>query len=460
MQLKTVSSLGLAFLLVVGVVGVASAQVEVAATQGIYIRVDAPKANDWAAIGDSIIVRVLCYDGRLDAGFRVAVVDSGVADGDIESDSDLADKVYYNITDDGTGSAPEVTKGDGEESGIDTFRVRIIIAANTVPAENMESVSKHALKIVVDPDGTPDPDPLNNLMRDKKIAPVIAGFGATRVGDGVLFGLDAERPIHGTVFKSIDLDLDRLNTVLVDTSANGLSGTDQKPYIRKIHIVTDKVFRAVMNLDTDAIFRAKAVRIEVGLVPADSIARYMLRTDADPVPGLGLEEEPANALAFKDDARLKIELRGDRLYSPNPSIDMKIEAGQFNDNERLELFAYLVDGAGNVGGSSSAPEAANWKTLHGTADKLLRDLTNLTRRSGRDGNDSRTDYRRRDRAQGDGPVSESGQSRGRIARSSDHGRNHADVCQWQLHVVAGRELGRADQTGVESAQNQTQRSAE
>ena len=79
MQLKTVSSIGLAFLLVVGVVGVASAQVEVAATQGILIRVDAPAANDWAAIGDTIKVRILCYDGRLDGnGFQVAVVDSSV----------------------------------------------------------------------------------------------------------------------------------------------------------------------------------------------------------------------------------------------------------------------------------------------------------------------------------------------------------------------------------------------
>ena len=39
MQLKTVSSIGLAFLLVVGVVGVASAQ-DVSPTPGILIRVD------------------------------------------------------------------------------------------------------------------------------------------------------------------------------------------------------------------------------------------------------------------------------------------------------------------------------------------------------------------------------------------------------------------------------------
>ena len=53
MQLKTVSSIGLAFLLVVGVVGVASAQ-EVADTRGIFIRVDEPAAGKWAAIGDTI----------------------------------------------------------------------------------------------------------------------------------------------------------------------------------------------------------------------------------------------------------------------------------------------------------------------------------------------------------------------------------------------------------------------
>ena len=33
-------------------------------------------------------------------------------------------------------------------------------------------------------------------MTNRKITPATAGFGATRVGDGVLFGVDAERPIH------------------------------------------------------------------------------------------------------------------------------------------------------------------------------------------------------------------------------------------------------------------------
>ena len=36
---------------------------------------------------------------------------------------------------------------------------------------------------------------------------------------------------------------------------------------------------------------------------------------------------------------------------------MKIEAGEFADNQRLELFAYLVDVAGNVGGTALAPDS-------------------------------------------------------------------------------------------------------
>ena len=93
MQLKTVSSIGLAFLLVVGVVGVASAQVEVAATQGILIRVDAPKANEWAAIGDTIQSPdpVLRRPARYLMVSGCAVVDSSVADAEVEAEDRSAE---------------------------------------------------------------------------------------------------------------------------------------------------------------------------------------------------------------------------------------------------------------------------------------------------------------------------------------------------------------------------------
>ena len=368
MQLKTVSSIGLAFLLVFGVVGVASAQ-EVAATQGILIRVDAPKANTWAAIGDTIRARVLCYDGILDGGFRLSVVDSSLADDAVGTDARAANnKIFYNIEDDGTGSADEITKGDGEESGVDTFKVKIGIVA----AATFESGSNHALKVVVDLDATSSGNELNNLMRNKKITSATAGFGATRVGDGVLFGVDGSRPAHGTgdaaIFESIALDLAKLNTVKHDTTGDG--GTIA-PLVTQIQIVTDNEFRAVLNLRTNQVIANKATKIEVGLVPADSIARYQLATDATPIAGLGLSLEGARAAAFKDDALLKLAVQGDRLFNAKPSVSQKIEAGTFGDNQRLELLAYVVDVAGNVGGTAAgdpSPTAANWRILHGTDD--------------------------------------------------------------------------------------------
>lgn len=368
MQLKTVSSIGLAFLLVFGVVGAASAQ-EVAATQGILIRVDAPKANTWAAIEDTIRVRILCYEGILDDGFRVSVVDSSLADDAVGTNARAANnKIFYNIEDDGTGSATEITMGDGEESGVDTFKVKIGIAA----AENWESGSNHALKVVVDLDGASSGNELNNLMRNKKITSATAGFGATRVGDGVLFGVDGSRPVHGTggdaIFESIALDLAKLNTVLVDTSAAGITGTGQEPYIEQIQIVTDKEFRAVLNLQTNQVIANKATKIEVGLVPTDSIARYTASGGPD---GAALDAELANARAFKDDALVKLVVAGDRLFNAKPSVSQKIEAGTFKDNQRLELLAYVVDVAGNVGGTTTTPAAANWRSLHGTEGEIL-----------------------------------------------------------------------------------------
>ena len=362
MLLRTVSGLSMALLLVFGMVGAAPAQVEVAATQGILIRVDAPEANTWAAIGDTIRVRVLCYDGRLDQGFQLAVIDSSVSETATGVDittvaSDFATKVYYSYNYNGTTDTDQIVKGDGATSGVDTFKVKIGVVANA----GLESATNHALKVVVDPDNE---EPLNNLMADKKIAPAFSGFGASRVGDGVLLGVDGARPIHEGVFESIALDLGKLTTVVNDTTG---SPTDAV-LVQEIQIITDKVFRAVLNLNTASILGARADRIEVGLVPTDSI--LALQESGRPFVG---NEEGARAAAFRDDARLKVTLRGDRLYSPNPSAETKIEAGQFADNQRLELFAYLVDEAGNVGGTVTAPEAADWKVLHGTDGVLAAD---------------------------------------------------------------------------------------
>ena len=378
MQLKTVSSIGLAFLLVVGVVGVASAQdVEVAATQGIFIRVKAPEANDWVEIGDTIKVEILCYYDILDEGFQVSVVDSSLADADVGTTARAENnKIFYNYAYAGV-DTDQIEKGDGgpkpegSGSGVDTFKVKIGVEA----LANWESASEHALKVVVDPGGTPNPDPLNNLMENRKIADAVSGLGSTRVGDGVLFGVDGSRPVHGVgddaIFRNIKLDLDKekLSAVVY----NDTTGAPNNPLlVQAIQIKLDDEIRATLALRTSRILQNRANRIEVGLVPVDSIAAN-LPDGVDLIGADQAQREAANAIAFKDDALLKFVLSGDRLLNPNPSVSMKPEEGRFGDNQRLELFAYVVDAAGNVGGSVASPQAADWRDIHGTDDVFAAD---------------------------------------------------------------------------------------
>ena len=327
MQLKTVSSIGLAFLLVFGVVGVASAQ-EVATTQGVVIRVDEPDANTWAAIDDEIKIRILTYDGRLDAGFRVSVMDSATADteetvgtnnvyfsydvsanGDIEGNEALTNGDERDLTVSGTGA----TGVKGLNAGIDTFRITITVPSGTITTANNRSV-----KVVVDPDATPDANngPVNNLLTDKKITPATSGFGATIVGDGVKFGIDNARPVAGTgdaaVFASIVLDTDDLD---VDTTL-----TD--PGL--IDVVRMKVGDEVsltLGLNTHNILGAGANQIQIGLVEPDS--------------------------AFTT-APIMFTLGGDKLYNPTAKVTDVVEEGDFADLQSVELRAVLSDFAGNL----------------------------------------------------------------------------------------------------------------
>ncbi len=220
MQLRTFSSLGLALLLVVVVVGVACAQ-EVADVRGIMIRVDKPAADAWVKIDDRIDIRILAYDGLLDGGFRLSVVDATLDDDDVgitAGGSAAADGfVYYNIYVPNPGNLPgEVEFGNGESSGVDTFRVSITAAAQGTA---FESKNSRAVKVVVDLDAATAGNELNNLMTNRKISPASAGFGASRVGDGVRFGIDANRPIHANAFKSFSVETESLS---FDTTRTGL----------------------------------------------------------------------------------------------------------------------------------------------------------------------------------------------------------------------------------------------
>ena len=332
MQLRTFSSLGLALLLVVVVVGVACAQ-EVADVRGIMIRVDKPAADAWVKIDDRIDIRILAYDGLLDGGFRLSVVDATLDDDDVgitAGGSAAADGfVYYNIYVPNPGNLPgEVEFGNGESSGVDTFRVSITVSPQGTP---FESKNSRAVKVVVDLDAATAGNELNNLMTNRKISPASAGFGASRVGDGVRFGIDANRPIHANAFKSFSVETESLS---FDTTRTGL--------IQRVRFRRGDKITVRLGLNTASLLNAGAYGIRVGIVETDS--------------------------AFST-APVSFAFSGDRLYSANLRDSKKVEEGDFADNRRVRVEAWLVDAAGNLGGASiGAPTASVVSAPQGLPD--------------------------------------------------------------------------------------------
>ncbi len=315
MRLWTSAGTGLSIFLIVGVVGVAGA-VDVADPPGIMIRVDRPAANAWAGIGDGIEIRILSFEGALDEGFRVSVVDATVRDRDVgvTAGGSAAARgfVYYNIYIPGPDNLPSgVAFGNDEASGVDTFRVSITVSPKDAA---FETENNRAAKVVVDLDADEAGNELNNLMTRTKIAPASTGFGANRVGDGVRFGIDANRPVHTGAFGSFAVETDNLG---VDTTSAGL--------IERVRFRSGDKIAIRLGLNVAGVLNAGASRIRVGVVEADS--------------------------AFSS-APVSFEFAGDRLYNPSLRASGWVEAGDFGDNRRVRVEAWIADAAGNLGAAA------------------------------------------------------------------------------------------------------------
>lgn len=312
----------LAFQMVVGLVRVVWPQ-EVADTKGIAIRVDKPADGAWVGIDDRIEIRILTYDGILDHGFRVSVVDATLDDDDVGATPGGTDDddgfVYYNIYIHDSGDPPDgVEFGDGEASGVDTFRVSITVSPQ---AAAFGSKNNRAAKVVVDLDAITSGNELNNLMSDRKITPASSGFGASRVGDGVRFGIDANRPVHVGAFTSFSVATEDLD---VDTTEAGL--------IERVRFAIGDEIRIRLDLNTGHVINSGAYGIRAGIVEKDS--------------------------AFST-APVSFEFLGDRLYSTNLWASKELEEGDFADNRRVRVEAYFVDPAGNLGGDSMDAQTAS-----------------------------------------------------------------------------------------------------
>ena len=95
----------------------------------------------------------------------------------------------------------------------------------------------------------------------------------------------------------------------------------QYPYIQEIQIVTDRGIQS--GAETE--YRSAILDEQGGQDRSRSRTRLtrLMSYQEDGPRWFSGDEEGANAAAFKDDAAVvKIELRGDRLYNPNPSVSI------------------------------------------------------------------------------------------------------------------------------------------
>ena len=332
MRLWTSSGTGLVFFLFLGIAGAAYAR-EVADPPGIMIRVDRPAANAWAGIDGGIEIRILTYDGLLDEGFRVSVADATVRDEDVGvvagGSAAARGFVYYNIYIPGARNLPEgVAFGDGEASGVDTFRVSITV---TPRETGFASKNSRAVKVVVDLDADTPGNELNNLMTKAKITPASTGFGANRVGDGVRFGIDANRPVHASAIGSFSVVTDGLG---FDTTPAGL--------VERVRFKRGDRITVRLGLNVAGVLDAGADRILAGVVDADS--------------------------AFST-APVSFAIAGEQLYRANVRASATVDAGDFGDNRRVRVEVYLADAAGNLGGASmGAPTPSPVSAGYGLPD--------------------------------------------------------------------------------------------
>ncbi len=317
--------------------------------QGVRIRVERIDHGEWAAIGDSIEVKVITRGTEL-SGVVVTIVAPGdtLALSTTQADDGLtAVRGYVAGDDDANDFAPNYTAsmsvsgtdvsgpagvagGVSSASGATTFSFRFPVLA-THNQESDDSQSLMVAAYVDEGDVGNDFKYLDNQMTDVQESVL---FSAD-VGDGVLFGIDARRPDGDDVFTTVKIDTAALNA-LGNTSflssdernAGKIAGTSPQELIASAK-QGDKV---TIEVKTQNILGSGAVSGEVHVVWADS-------TD--------------DKVVDVENAFYSVEFTSRELFE-GESKTFTVADGEggnqkkaFGNRQRVKLIAFLVDGAGN-----------------------------------------------------------------------------------------------------------------
>ncbi|MCY3765231.1 MAG: T9SS type A sorting domain-containing protein [Gemmatimonadetes bacterium] len=357
MQAKKLLSCGFAFLLVLAFSGVSSA-LDVSDVRGTWIRIEktiakgkfgAVKSGDWFAIGDTLVVAVHTVTNA--TGISVQLV---------EPDGDDADEAHDVVggsehTKAATGVAAATASTTDRSTGFtitlpeedDDTGARIVrFFFGVVPGNTILEKNGLFAQVTVTGGGSRAGGTIDNLMDDKQILVGATGFATTPVGDGKTFGIDNRRPAHtADLFERFELmkvDPENKNKkVKIEGSvatpvADPIVYSDLNESIKEGQDVT-----VYLKLDRGVLVAGDADEASVIFVKET----FLIGADATPTLVTG------KTAGLRDSAIATVSFTN--LYATGTLEEtLDTSEGKFGDGQRVRVFAYLKDEAGNLGGDA------------------------------------------------------------------------------------------------------------
>ncbi|MDE2999117.1 MAG: cohesin domain-containing protein [Gemmatimonadota bacterium] len=348
MQAKRLLCCGFAFLMVLAFAGGASA-LDVSDAQGTWVRIESPANGAWAAIGDTVVVEVSTVSAATE--IAVAVV---APDGD---DDDTAPDALPGTA--FTASNTELTVPDDDRAGGSTVALEqgaqdatVVTFYLPVDADAANDISRLGLFVQVTiTGGGSAAGTILNTTTDEQILAGATGFATTKVGDGITFGIDNQRPIHDGVFTTVDLvGSDKMKIQgAVETTTALFNARATTPLVApNSEIKKDDAVNVSLTLARGALIAAGASKATVFFVKESLILPPLGDPTGTPAERLVV----AGDEAILDSAITSVVFTD--LHAAQPLVKtVDTSEGVFGDGLRVRAFGFLQDEAGNLGAATA-----------------------------------------------------------------------------------------------------------
>ncbi len=341
MQAKKLLSCGFAFLLVLAFAGVSSA-LDVSSTRGTWVEIEHPADGQYVGIGDSVIVKVSTVSAA--TALTVQIMRPGTdADADPEAVGATIDRSGVNLIAENDEEITDLTLAKVDQGNANAtvilFYFPVTTSGTPLGADPIQGRNDLYALVTVDGTGSTGGQ-ISNLTVDKQILPGSTGLSTTIVGDGKRFGIDNRRPEFGTAFEKV-----KLYDVIAKKELEGalLPGDVEAIETSTVNseIMQGQKVAVQLTLDTGAVIQSGGGKVSVIFVKETYLNDADPRADIMVTPGdLGPTDSILATVEFVDPYEAFLEKT------------LVTSKDRFPDGQRVRVFAFLVDEAGNLSGEN------------------------------------------------------------------------------------------------------------